>query len=442
METLVQPAPSAPVTDRADRNRRIKAIVGAASGHVVEWYDFFVYASVAVYFSGQFFPSGDETTQLLNSMAVFAAGFLVRPIGGWMFGRIADRHGRRPAMLVAVTLMSLGSFMVAVAPTYASIGVWAAAFLTLARMVQGVSVGGEYGSVATYMSEVALPGKRGFYSSFQYVTLIGGQLLGLVVLVVLQQFLSEAQLKAWGWRIPFAIGGVAAIVAAIVRSRLQETTTAEVRKKKEAGSMIGLLTTHWKAALVVAGFTAGGSLAYYTYATYMQTYLINTAKLPKATANYVMTAALFVFMCAQPVFGSISDRIGRRNSMRTFALLTGLATIPILSYTAHVPSAAMAFVMATLALMIISFYTSISGLVKAELFPAQLRALGVGFPYAVANALVGGTAPAVALKFKQIGHEPWFYYYVTAWMVVTLVVTLGMPDARERGYLQGASEVN
>jgi MFS family permease len=215
-----------------------------------------------------------------------------------------------------------------------------------------------------------------------------------------------------------------------------------VRKKKEAGSIIGLLTVHWKPALVVAGFTAGGSLAYYTYATYMQTYLINTAKLPRTTVTLVMTAALFVFMCVQPLFGAISDRIGRRNSMRLFALLTGIATIPILSFAGRAPSALAAFGAATTALLIISFYTSISGLVKAELFPAQLRALGVGFPYAVANALVGGTAASVALKFKQIGHEPWFYYYVTAWMAITLLVTLGMPDARKGGYLQGASEVN
>jgi MFS family permease len=339
-------------------------------------------------------------------------------------------------------LMALGSFMMAFTPTFASIGIWATVFLTVARMVQGVSVGGEYGSVATYMSEVALPGKRGFYSSFQYVTLIGGQLLGLVVLGILQQFLTEDQLRGWGWRIPFFIGGVAAIGAAIVRSRLKETTTAEVRKKKEAGSMLGLLTVHWKPALVVAGFTAGGSLAYYTYATYMQTYLINTAGLPKTTVTYIMTAALFVFMCVQPLYGAISDRIGRRNSMRLFALLTGVATIPILTYAATAPSAIAAFVAATLALLIISFYTSISGLVKAELFPAELRALGVGFPYAVANALIGGTAPTVALKFKAMGHEQWFYYYVTAWMAITLLVTLGMPDAREKGYLQGASEVN
>ena len=441
MQTLVQP--STPVVhDAADRNRRIKAIIGAASGHVVEWYDFFVYASVAVYFSGQFFPKGNPTTQLLDTMAVFAAGFLVRPIGGWFFGWMADKHGRRPSMLLSVTCMALGSFMVAAVPTYASIGAWAAVLLTLARMVQGISVGGEYGSVATYMSEIAVAGRRGFYASWQYVTLIGGQLLGVLVVVILQQVLNDDQLKAWGWRIPFAFGGIAAIVAAIVRSRLHETTTSEVRTRKQAGSMLGLVKSHPRAALIVAGFTAGGSLAYYTYATYMQQYLVNTSGFSKVMANYIMLAALFVFMCVQPLFGSFSDKIGRRNSMRLFALCTGIATIPLLTLIAHTKSPFAAFGLATVALLVITFYTSVSGIVKAELFPAELRALGVGFPYAVANALIGGTAPAVALKFKAMGHESGFYYYVVFWMVVTLIVTTLMPDARKGGYLQGASEVD
>jgi MHS family alpha-ketoglutarate permease-like MFS transporter len=293
------------------------------------------------------------------------------------------------------------------------------------------------------MSEIAVAGRRGFYASWQYVTLIAGQLLGLVVLVVLQQFLDDDQLKAFGWRIPFVIGGIAAIVAAIVRSRLHETATSEVRNRKNAGSMIGLIKAHPRAALVVAGFTAGGSLAYYTYATYMQQDLINTSGFAKSTANYIMTAALFVFMCAQPFFGALSDKIGRRTSMRLFAILTGIATIPLLSMIAHTTSAFAAFGLATVALLLISFYTAVSGIVKAELFPAELRALGVGFPYAVANALVGGTAASVALWFKDIGHESGFYFYVVAFMAITFGVTMIMPDVRKGGgYLQGASDVD
>jgi MFS transporter, MHS family, alpha-ketoglutarate permease len=442
LETIVHPTPPPPASAREDRNRRIKAIVYSASGHVVEWYDFFVYSSLSLYFAGQFFPRGDQTSQLLSTMAVFAVGFFFRPLGGWFFGRVADRHGRRLAMLISVSLMSLGSFMVAATPTYASIGVWAGVLLLLSRVVQGISVGGEYGTVATYMSEVGLKGKRGFYSSWQYVTLIGGQLLAVVVLVIMQSVMPDENIRAWGWRIPFIIGGFAAIASAYARLQLIETTTAATRKSKEAGSLSGVWMHHRRAALVVLGFTAGGSLCYYTYATYMQQYLVNTTGFTAALASKIMSLALFVFMCAQPFFGALSDKIGRRNSMRIFGIGAAVATVPLLSGIGHASSGIMALVLVTLGLLIISPYTAISGIVKAELFPAEVRALGVGFPYAIGNALLGGTAPYVALWFKSKGHEPWFYYYVVSFCLIAFVVAMIMPDAREKGYLQGSSEVN
>src|SRR6185295_3458901 len=174
----------------------------------------------ALYFSSSFFPKGDATTQLLNTAGIFALGFFMRPVGGWLFGRIADKQGRRRSMMIAVLMMSAGSAMVACLPTYATAGILAPILLLVARLIQGLSVGGEYGTSATYMSEVAVAGKRGFYASFQYVTLIGGQLLAVVVLVILQRFLSDAELRAWGWRIPFAVGAVAAVVALYLRSAL------------------------------------------------------------------------------------------------------------------------------------------------------------------------------------------------------------------------------
>jgi MHS family alpha-ketoglutarate permease-like MFS transporter len=426
----------------ADSRRRVRAIVASASGNLVEWYDFFVYSFTSLYFAAQFFPRGDQTTQLLNTAAVFAAGFLMRPLGGYVFGRVADRYGRRTSMVISVTMMGFGSLAVAVLPTYASIGIMAPILLLVARLIQGVSVGGEYGAVATYMSEVALAGRRGYYASFQYVTLIGGQLLAVVVLVILQQFLTEDQLRAWGWRIPFAIGALAAVVALYLRRALQETTTAETRSRSEAGSFRGLWKHHRKALLIVMGFTAGGSLSFYTYSTYMQKYLVNTAGFTAKTASYVMTAALFFFMIVQPLFGAFSDRIGRRNSMRLFGLGAGIATVPLLTTIGGVQSPGVAFMLVTVALLLISPYTSVSGLVKAELFPAEVRAIGVGFPYAIANALVGGTAEYVALKLKSIGHETWFYWYVTAFLFLAFVVAQLMPDARKSGYLQGQSMVN
>jgi MHS family alpha-ketoglutarate permease-like MFS transporter len=419
----------------ADTRRRVFAIVGASSGNLVEWFDFYIYSFLALYFAPAFFPSGNPTTQLLNTAGVFAAGFLMRPIGGWMFGRIADKHGRRTSMMISVLMMCAGSLVICFLPTYASIGAWAPFFLLIARLFQGLSVGGEYGTSATYMSEVALQGRRGFFASFQYVTLIGGQLAALLVLVVLQQLLTTEELRAWGWRIPFGIGALAAVVSLYLRKSLDETTTAETRKLKEAGTLRGLMQ-HKGAFLTVIGFTAGGSLIFYTFTTYMQKYLVNTAGMHAKTASNVMTAALFIYMIMQPAFGALSDRIGRRKSMLWFGGLATFCTVPLLYALKDVTSPVMAFVLVVIALAIVSLYTSISGLIKAEMFPAEVRALGVGLSYAVANAVFGGSAEYVALFLKSIGSETTFYWYVTALCAISWIVSLRMRDSSKEGYLR------
>jgi metabolite-proton symporter len=434
MTTIAQ---AGPMVDAHDKRRRIFAIVGASSGNLVEWYDFYTYAFTAIYFASSFFPSGNQTTQLLNTAGVFAAGFLMRPIGGYLFGWIADKHGRRTSMLISILMMCGGSFMIACLPTYASIGVAAPALLLLARLVQGLSVGGEYGTSATYMSEVAIGGQRGFYASFQYVTLIGGQLLAVLVVVVVLQFMTEGEIKAWGWRIPFFIGAATAVVAFYLRRSLEETSSTETRQRKEAGSLGEIFRNHTRAFCIVLGFTAGGSLIFYTFTTYMQKYLVNTAGMDAKTASRLMTVVLFVYMLMQPLFGSISEKIGRKTSMMLFGGLATLATIPILSALSTVKDPIIAFFLITAALAIVSFYTSISGLVKAELFPAEVRALSVGLSYAIANAIFGGSAEYVALWFKQEGHESSFFWYVTVMVAISFIAALIMPDSRKRGYLQG-----
>ena len=410
--------------------RRIWAIVGASSGNLVEWYDFYVYSFTALYFAAEFFPKGNQTTQLLNAAGVFGAGFLMRPVGSWLFGRLADRRGRRFSMMVAVITMCAGSLMVAVLPTYAQIGVAAPALLLFARLLQGLSVGGEYGTSATYMSEVALHGRRGFYASFQYVTLIGGQLLAVLVLVILQQFLSNDELKAWGWRVPFAIGAVAAVISFYLRRSLAETTSREARAEREAGTIRGVFR-YTRSFLTVLGFTAGGSLAFYAFTTYMQKYLVNTSGMDAKEASRIMTMVLLCYMLLQPLFGALADRIGRRNSMICFGVWMVVGTVPILSALAHVQGPYAAFGLILLALVGVSFYTSISGLVKAELFPMHVRALGVGLSYAIANAIFGGSAEYVALWFKQAGRESTFFWYVTGMAAIALVAAFVMPDARK-----------
>jgi MHS family dicarboxylic acid transporter PcaT-like MFS transporter/MHS family alpha-ketoglutarate permease-like MFS transporter len=423
-----------PYTDLTPR-QRILAIVGASSGNLVEWFDFYIYSFCSLYFSAAFFPAADPTTQLLNTAGIFAAGFLMRPVGGWLFGRIADRLGRRKSMMISVLMMCGGSLLIAVMPTYATIGLFAPALLLLARLFQGLSVGGEYGTSATYMSEVSASGKRGFYASFQYVTLIGGQLLALLVLVVLQQLLTVDELKAWGWRIPFLLGAASALVSLYLRRSLTETTSEKDRSNAHAGSLRGLLQ-HKRAFITVLGFTAGGSLIFYTFTTYMQKYLVNTAHMSAKTASAVMTGALFAYMVMQPLFGALSDRIGRRNSMLLFGGLATFCTLPILHALHDVASPLAAFFLIATALAIVSLYTSISGLIKAEMFPVELRALGVGLSYAIANAAFGGSAEYVALWFKSVALEQNFYWYVTIMCALAWIVAWRMPDPSRAGLLK------
>jgi metabolite-proton symporter len=419
----------------ADTRRRIFAIFGASSGNLVEWFDFYVYSFCAIYFAPAFFPKGDTTTQLLNTAGVFAAGFLMRPIGGWLFGRLADKHGRKTSMMISVLMMCGGSLMIACMPTYATIGTAAPLLLLAARLFQGLSVGGEYGTSATYMSEVAPKNNRGFFASFQYVTLIGGQLLAVLTLVIMQQVLSNEELRAWGWRIPFVLGACGALIALYLRKSLAETASDETRSKKEAGTLAGLWK-HKRAFFTVVGFTAGGSLMFYTFTTYMQKYLVNTAGMNAGTASAVMTGVLCVYMVLQPLFGALSDRIGRRNMMLCFGTLGTLCTMPALHLLKEVSDPYAAFGLVTLMLAIVSFYTSISGLIKAEMFPPEVRALCVGLSYAVGNALFGGSAEFVALSFKSAGVESGFYWYVSIMCAIALLISFRMPDPAKTGYLK------
>lgn len=408
----------------ADSKKRIWAIVGASSGNLVEWFDFYVYSFFSLYFAHVFFPSGDTTTQLLQTAGVFAAGFLMRPIGGWLFGYIADRHGRKASMLISVCMMCLGSLVIACLPGYGEIGLAAPVILLLARMFQGLSVGGEYGTSATYMSEVALEGRKGFYASFQYVTLIGGQLLAVLTVVILQQILSDEELRSWGWRIPFFLGAALAVVALWLRRSLNETSEKKHREHRDAGSITGLLRNHTRAFLMVLGFTAGGSLSFYTFTTYMQKYLVNTAGMDARSASGLMTGCLLVFMLIQPIVGALSDKIGRRSSMMIFGAGAAICTVPILMLLQNVQSSWLAFALIMLALIITSFYTAISGILKAEMFPPEVRALGVGLSYAVANAIFGGSAEYVALLLKREGIETSFFWYVSAMGALAFLVSL------------------
>lgn len=415
-----------------DTTWRLKAIMGGSAGNLVEWYDWYAYSAFSLYFANTFFPDSNPTVQLINTAGIFAVGFLMRPIGGYVFGKLADTKGRKLSMTLSVLLMSFGSLLIAFLPGYNSIGIAAPILLLLARLLQGLSVGGEYGTSATYLSEVATEKRRGFYSSFQYVTLIGGQLIALGLQLILQNiFLTDKQMHEWGWRIPFVLGAILSLVALYLRAHLNETEAFQTKDQttKKKGSLTELLK-HPKAIMVVIGLTLGGTLAFYTYTTYMQKFLVNTVGLTKYQSTLLTFCSLLIFALLQPVFGAISDKVGRRPLLISFGVLGTIFTYPLLSTLSHTTEMWGAFGLLMAALIIVSGYTSINAVVKAELFPVEVRALGVGLPYSLTVAIFGGTAEYLALWAKNLGHESYYYWYVTVCIFISLIIYIRMQDTK------------
>jgi MFS transporter, MHS family, alpha-ketoglutarate permease len=421
------------------RRSILKNIVGGSAGNLVEWFDWYVYSAFALYFASSFFPQGDATAQLLQTAAVFAIGFVVRPIGAWLMGIYADHRGRKAGLSLSVSLMCLGSLLIAIAPTYAQAGVISPAILLVARIIQGLSLGGEYGSSATYLSEIADRERRGFWSSFQYVTIIGGQLTALALLVVLQVLLGDAAMQAWGWRIGFGAGAVLAVVVFIIRRRLDETMSFEnvaARPDRRRSTARNLFRDHPREALLVIALTAGGTASFYAYTIYLQKFLANTSGFDRATASQIMTVALAILLLIQPLAGRLSDKVGRKPLMIFFGASATVFTYPIfatLETTRDVPTA-FALVMASL--VIITGYTSINAIVKAELFPADIRALGVALPFAIANAIFGGSAEYVALFLKDVGHERWFYIYISFLAACSLLAYIRMRETKTTSLIE------
>ncbi|MBQ0117597.1 MAG: MFS transporter [Flavobacterium sp.] len=421
--------------------RRLKAILSGSIGNLVEWYDWYAYSAFSIYFAPVFFPTSNPTAQLLNTAGIFAVGFLMRPIGGWLFGSLADKVGRKFSMTVSVLVMSLGSLLIALTPSYQTIGIIAPILLLVARLLQGLSVGGEYGTSATYLSEIATPERRGFYSSFQYVTLIGGQLIALAIQLIMQKlFFTDEQMHAWGWRIPFFIGAALSLVALYLRSHMEETPQFKklddkqktVPEKKE-GSIKELLK-HPKAIILVIGLTLGGTVAFNTYTTYMQKFLINTVGYTKDDSTLITFMTLIIFAGIQPLLGLLSDKIGRKPLLLTFGILGTLMTVPLFTMVEGLTPASgiwPPFFIIMAAMLIVSGYTSINAVVKAELFPTNIRALGVGLPYSITVAIFGGSSEFFALLFKNQGVESYFYWYVTACIFVSLLVYAFMRDTKK-----------
>ncbi|MFX0580553.1 MFS transporter [Nocardia nepalensis] len=440
-------------TQPVGERRVVANVLRGSIGNLVEWYDWYVYAAFSVYFAKSFFPKGDSTAQLLSTAAVFAVGFLMRPLGGWALGRYADRFGRRSALTLSVTVMAAGSLLIAVTPGYQTIGIAAPVLLLLARLLQGLSVGGEYATSATYLSEVASTGKRGFYSSFQYVTLVAGQLVALGVQIILQQFLNNAQMTNWGWRIPFVIGAAAALIVMWLRRSMDESEhfQAEVEAERvpeavgarqPARGSLRMLLQYPRECLLVIGLTLGGTVAFYTYTTYMQKFMINTSGISKSTVSWINFIALLVFVVLQPLAGALSDRVGRRKLLIFFGVAGSLLTVPIMTVLAHTKNPIAAWALMMGALVIISGYTSINAIVKAELFPTRIRALGVGLPYALTVAIFGGTAETIALSLKQAHHESLYFWYVAGCIGVSLITYWFMRETSSGSAIDADADIS
>lgn len=429
--------PAAALAPGMTAGQRFKAILGGSAGNLVEWYDWFVYSAFAIYFSNHFFPGGDDLAGLLKTMAVFAVGFFARPLGAWLMGLYADLAGRKTALTAAVTLMCGGSLIIAVLPSYETIGVAAPILLVVARILQGLSVGGEYGASATYLSEMAGRRRRGFWSSFQFVTMVMGQLIALGLLALLQTTMDKADLEAWGWRIPFFIGAAMAVVVFWIRARMDESHSYENAKAAgaERARTMMLFMRYPKQTLTIFGFTAGGSLAFYAFTTYMPKFLVGTSGFAGPTATAITAGALVVYLFALPFFGWVSDHLGRKATLFLAFGGGGLAAYPALTAIAGTQNALVAFLLVSMLVVLLSGYNSVSAVVKAELFPANVRALGVALPYGMATATFGGTAEPIALAFKQAGNESGFYVYVAIGLLVAFLIAFMLPDNRKHSLI-------
>ncbi|MCI5786912.1 MAG: MFS transporter [Helicobacter trogontum] len=424
------------LTKDLTKAQRIRSILAASSGNFVEWFDFYIYVSLASYFTHHFFDSGDETSNLIKSFGVFALGFFMRPIGSLIFGSLADKVGRQKVMVYAIILMSIGNFLIASIPTKEQIGIWAPVLLVFARCLQGLSVGGEGGLVATYISEISTKGNRGFFSSFQYVTLIMAQFVALGCVWLAVEYLGKDVMQDYGWRYLFILAGILALGSLFLRANMHESAKELHKKDAEKGTLKSLWT-YRKYCLLVFGLTAAGSMCYYNFTAYMTTFLEKSAGFKSETAYMIAMCGLAFGMIIQPFMGMIGDKIGIKKMLALFSGVGFITVAPLMNAivqsgpSGSINSPVLAFLFIAIGLIISGFYTSIAGIAKAALFPEKVRALGTGLPYAMAVACFGGTVPSIALWFKQSGIEWGYYIYMMVFLFFCFLVAIGIPKETE-----------
>lgn len=418
-------------SETTSSSRKMKDLIAVNFGNTLEWFDWTIYTIFAPYFALQFFPSADKTAALLATLAIFAAGFLTRPIGGFLFGLYADRVGRKMSLTLAMFITAGGSLVIACAPTFASVGILASIILLAARLAQGIAHGGEMGTSITYLVERAPKNRRALYGSTSWVSVVLGTMIATLVGLVLSANLERAELESWGWRIPFALGALLGFYGLYLRRRLTETDSFEKGRQQATQERTGwaALRRNWRGVAVVFGLSAGGSIMFYTWLIYSPTFAQIGRGLDPKSAFTASLIAQCIFLVAIPIVGWLADRYGRRIFIALFAI--GFIALTffldgLIDRTLGGLLSAMA-----IALLLLACLFGVNTAVWAEVFPTGVRATGVSGPLSLATAIFGGTAPYVNTYLAQQGLQRWFLVYLMAVAGITLITAILIPETKD-----------
>jgi MHS family alpha-ketoglutarate permease-like MFS transporter len=411
----------------------VKTLVAASVGNAVEWYDWTVFATFSIYFATQIFSSSNESAAFVGTFATYAVAFFFRPLGGMLLGRYADLRGRKQAMLLTIALMAGGSFVIAILPTYDQVGWLAPILLLVARIAQGMSLGGEVSNASAYLAEIAPAERRGRYSSFFYTSTGSSVLLASLLGALLASSLNDDQLAAWGWRVPFFIGGLLGLVGVWLRKDMAETEQFEENKAKAEALKNPLLLTlreHPRAVAQLIGFTLLSTLCYYTFFSALTPFAVKQQGLDDGMVFWALSIATALFVALQYPFGWTADRFGRKPQMLVWAGLIAVGIVPMSKLIAPGASFGAVLLVFCFGLGLYAVFASIAPAIMSELFPTELRGLGIGAWYNLTVAVFGGTAPLVIQWLGGAGHSSWFFWYVAVGAAIAFVATLTLPETK------------